>query len=134
MKKYLFVIVVLLAVTLNACSGGAASTKIESSMTEYKFDPTVYVIPAGKEITLKIENIGAATHEFVIMKHGLTVGEKFGDEDDENIYWEVEVESGKSDTVTFTAPTETGEYQVVCGTEGHVEKGMIGQLIVIPAP
>ena len=68
------------------------------------------------------------------MKYGLNVGDKFGPEDEGNIYWEVELESGKSDTVTFTAPTETGEYQVVCGTEGHVEKGMIGQLIVIPTP
>ena len=136
MKKILFhlVVFVLLAVTLTACGGGGPPTKIKSSMTDFKFDPTEYTIAAGKEITLEIENVGAASHEFVIMKHGLTVGDKFGPEDEENIYWEVEVESGKSDTVTFTAPTETGEYQVVCGTEGHVEKGMIAKLIVLSAP
>ena len=132
MKKFLlFHLVILLAVTLTACGGGGPPTKIESKMTEYKFDPTEYTVAAGKEITLKITNDGAALHEFVIMKHGLTVGEKFGPEDEENIFWEVEVDSGASKTVTIPALSETGEYQVVCGTEGHVEKGMLGKLIVL---
>ena len=133
MKKHfvLFVLVAVLAVILAGCGGGP-STNLKVGMTEFSFDPAEYIIPAGKEITLEIANIGAAAHEFVIMKHGLTVGDKFGPEDEENIYWEVELESGDSQTVTFTAPSEAGEYQVVCGTEGHVEQGMIGKLIVVP--
>ena len=133
MKKHfvLFVLLIVCSVILAACGGGTP-TKFKVDMTEYKFDPNVLVIQAGKEITLDITNSGAALHEFVIMKHGLTVGDKFGPEDEENIYWEVEAESGESKTATFTAPSESGEYQVVCGTEGHVEHGMIGKLIVVP--
>jgi len=61
------------------------------------------------------ENNGAVHHEFVIMKYGTTVGESFGDEDEENIYWEHEVEPGQTMSVTFTAPTEPGAYQFACG-------------------
>ncbi len=134
MKKYLFVIAVIscLSFLLVSCGGGSsATTKLDVKMTEFKYEPVEFVIPAGKEITLNIANNGAALHEFVIMKHGLTVGEKFGPEDEENIYWEVEADSGQSKTVTFTAPMETGEYQIICGTEGHVEQGMIAKMIVL---
>lgn len=133
MKRYFVLGALLLGLglALAACGGGGPPTKLDVSMTDFKFDPTEYTIAAGKEITLNIENIGAAAHEFVIMKHGLTIGDKFGPEDEENIYWEVEIEPGKSDTVTFTAPTETGEYQIICGTEGHFEKGMVGKMILL---
>ncbi|MEW6241817.1 MAG: plastocyanin/azurin family copper-binding protein, partial [Chloroflexota bacterium] len=76
-------------------------------------------------------NSGAVVHEFVIMKLGTTVGEDFGDEDEENIYWEVEVGPGESATATFTAPGEPGEYQLVCGTAGHFIAGMVGSLTVV---
>ena len=65
------------------------------------------------------------------MKYELNVGDKFGPEDEGNIYWEVEVDPGASKTVTFTAPTDLGDYQVVCGEEGHVEAGMVTKLTVV---
>lgn len=127
-------LIVVLSLVLTGCGGGSvASTRIESKMTEYSYDPAVYVIPAGQEITLKVSDIGAADHEFVIIKNGLSIGDAFGPEDEEKIYWEVELKSGETKTVSFTAPEGTGEYQIVCGTEGHVEHGMIGQLIVVPS-
>ena len=70
-------------------------------------------------------------HEFVIMKLGKTVGDDFGPEDEGNIYWEIEAEAGKTNSATFTAPTEPGEYQIVCGTQGHFVAGMVGKLTVV---
>jgi uncharacterized cupredoxin-like copper-binding protein len=61
----------------------------------------------------------------------LNIGDDFGPEDEENIYWEVEAEPGESKTVTFTAPADLGEYQVVCGTEGHFKAGMASKLTVV---
>ena len=40
------------------------------------------------------------------------------------------MEAGKTKSDTFTAPTEPGEYAVVCGIPGHIEKGMTATLIV----
>ncbi len=132
MKKH-FTIVLLLsaaALILSACGGGGPSTTINVTMTDFHFEPAEFTVPAGQEITLNATNNGAVEHEFVIFKLGTDAGEKFGDEDEENIYWEVEVMPGQSVTATFTAPSEPGEYFVTCGIEGHLEAGMSGKLIV----
>lgn len=132
MRKYWFVSVLLtLSVVLTACGSGGPSKKLKITMTEFKYDPIENTVPAGEEITLNLKNDGAVLHEYVIMKHGLSAGEAFGPEDEDNIYWEVEVDPGKSTSTTFTAPTEPGEYEIVCGTEGHLTAGMRGKLIVV---
>ena len=131
MKKILFVLVLLFALTLSACGAGGPSTNLKVVFTDFLFEPVEFTIPAGQEITLNATNNGAVIHEFVIMNFGETIGDKFGDEDEGNIYWEVEVEPGGSTTVTFTAPTDPGEYQLVCGTEGHFEAGMVGKITVV---
>ena len=127
-----FVVLIVAALALAACGGaGGSSTTIDVVFTDFVFTPDSFVIPAGQEITLKATNNGAVLHEFVIMKLGTTVGENFGDEDEGNIYWEVEVDPGGSKSVTFTAPPDVGEYQLVCGTEGHFIAGMVGKLTVV---
>lgn len=131
MKKSLFVLFVLMFV-LTACGGGGGpSTTIDVTFAEFSFTPAEFTIPAGQEITITAKNDGAVIHEFVIMKLGETIGDDFGDEDEGNIYWEVEAEPGTTATATFTAPTEPGEYQLVCGTEGHFVAGMLGKLTVV---
>jgi uncharacterized cupredoxin-like copper-binding protein len=131
MKKLLTVLLLSLSFVLAACGAGGPSTKIDVAFTDFQFVPADFVIPAGQEITINARNSGAVVHEFVIMKLGATVGEDFGDEDEENIYWEIEVEAGGSATATFTAPSEPGEYQLVCGTAGHFIAGMVGSLTVV---
>jgi azurin len=37
---------------------------------------------------------------------------------------------GETDTITFTVPDETGEYDYVCTFPGHFAGGMVGKLIV----
>ncbi|MBI5350999.1 MAG: cupredoxin domain-containing protein [Chloroflexi bacterium] len=131
MKKagFFLISVLVLSLLLTACGG--PSTTMNLTMTDFKYAPMENTIPAGREITVNIKNEGAVIHEYVIMNLGETAGDKFGDEDEGNIYWEVEVDPGKSKTVTFTAPSEAGTYEIVCGTEGHLEAGMTGTLIVV---
>ena len=38
--------------------------------------------------------------------------------------------NGESDTITFTAPDEPGEYTFICSFPGHYAGGMIGTLVV----
>lgn len=133
MNKKVMVTVVLagIALVLSACGVGGPTTTINVAMTDFKFEPMEFTIPAGQEITVNATNNGAVAHEFVIFKLGQTAGEKFGDEDQDNIYWEVDVLPGQSATQTFTAPAEPGEYSVTCGIEGHLEAGMNGKLTVV---
>ena len=132
MTKKIVALSLVFVFLLASCGGGSGpSTTINVEFTEFHFTPDQFTIPAGKEITLNATNDGAVIHEFVIMKFGKTVGEDFDDDDEGNIYWEVEADPGEQKTATFTAPTEPGEYQVVCGTPGHYVAGMIGTLIVV---
>lgn len=131
MKKYFILIVLLLAaLALSGCAKNY-STEFSVDMVEFTFTPAEYTIPAGEEITLTLTNNGAVEHEFVIMKFGQAVSVPFGDDDEGNIYWEAEALPGETKTVTFTAPSDLGEYQIICGTAGHVENGMLGTMTVV---
>lgn len=131
-RKYVFVIVLAgFALILSACGGGGPTTEFDVIMTDFKFEPMEFTVPAGQTITVNATNNGAVEHEFVIFNLGTDAGEKFGDEDEANIYWEVEVFPGETSTTTFTAPSEPGVYYVTCGIEGHLEAGMNGTLTVV---
>ena len=100
-------------------------------MTDFAFTPSQYSIPAGQQITLHVQHDGTVEHDFIIMKLGADVGMHFNEEDLPNVYWQLKVQPGQSETVMFTAPSESGTYQIVCGMAGHVEAGMIGELSVV---
>lgn len=133
MKRFLCLLSVLLTVALASCGGGGPTTTLNVTMTDFQFTPNQYIVPAGQEITLNVVNTGAVVHNFVIMKLGTTAGPTYEEEeDDPNVYWdERDIQPGGDINVTFTAPTEPGEYEVVCRTDGHIASGMIGKLTVV---
>ena len=124
---------VLLSLMLVSCGGGGPSKNINVTMTDFQFQPNQYTIPAGQEISFRATNNGAVVHNFVIMKLGTSAGDFFDDEDVPNVYWEVELLPGASTDTSFTAPSEPGEYEVVCRTEGHIVSGMVAKLTVVQA-
>ncbi|HSL28165.1 MAG TPA: cupredoxin domain-containing protein [Anaerolineales bacterium] len=132
-RKYLFA-AMLLSLLLAGCGGAAAvSDTINVTMTDFQFQPNQFIVPAGQEITFNSSNNGAVIHNFVVMQLGTTAGDTFDDEDVPNVYWEAEIPPGGSVNTSFTAPSEPGEYQVVCRTEGHIISGMIATLTVVAA-
>jgi len=124
---------VFLSLMLISCGSTGPSTSIDVTMTDFQFQPNQYTVPAGQEISFRSANNGAVVHNFVIMKLGTTAGDFFDEEDIPNVYWEVELLPGASTETSFTAPSEPGEYEVVCRTEGHIVSGMIARLTVVPA-
>ena len=137
MKRTFTLAAVLLSVlllTLTWCGGGGGvTTSIDVSMTDFQFQPNQFMVPAGQEISLTSSNNGAVVHNFVIMKLGTSAGDFFEDEDVPNVFWEVELVPGADTETSFTAPTEPGEYEIVCRTQGHIASGMTGKLTVVPA-
>jgi plastocyanin len=131
MKRTFISGALLLSFLLVSCGGGGASTKINVTMTDFQFQPNHFTIPAGQEITFNSTNNGAVVHNFVIMNKGISAGPAFDDEDVPNVFWQVEIQPGGSVDTTFTAPTEPGDYEVVCRTEGHIASGMTAKLTVV---
>lgn len=101
------------------------------TISDFKFTPDRFTVPAGEEITLTVDNLGLTSHQFVIFQLGTSPGEKFGPEDEAQVYYSFEVKPGRDGVATFMAPTEPGEYQFICGIFGHLPAGMIGTLIVV---
>jgi uncharacterized cupredoxin-like copper-binding protein len=131
LKKIFLVLLFVMTFVLSACGAGGAYTTIDVAFAEFTFTPSEFTIPAGQEITVNATNNGAVVHELVIIKFGQTAGDNFDEEDEGNVYWKIEAQPGTSVTGTFTAPTDPGEYQIVCGTPGHYMAGMVGKLTVV---
>ena len=130
-KSFLLVSLILFLSWLTACGGGGPSTSLNVIMTDFHYSPDSFTVPAGQEITINATNNGAVVHEFVIMKYGTKVTKDFTAEDKKNVYWMVELQPGGQTNTKFTAPSEPGEYQIVCGTPGHFISGMVGKLTVV---
>jgi uncharacterized cupredoxin-like copper-binding protein len=82
-------------------------------------------VDAG-EFDLEFTNDGSVDHEWVIMNEPIASEEEFTEE---GVLDEVETGPGETVTATFTVD-EAGEYQVICGLEGHFDAGMEGTLTV----
>jgi uncharacterized cupredoxin-like copper-binding protein len=134
MKKIflLFAVVLCASLALAGCGGGSGpSTTINVTMTDFQYSPNSFTVPAGQTITLNATNNGAVVHSFVVMKLGTTAVAPFDDANTQNVFWQTEIQPGGSVNVTFTAPSDPGEYEVVCKTPGHLEAGMKAKLIVV---
>lgn len=84
---------------------------------EFSFSPSSFSIPVGARVELTFRNIGSAPHNFVVDELALatkTIG------------------GGKTDTITFTAPTSpsTITYSSYCSVPGHREAGMEGTIVI----
>ncbi len=123
-----FYIFIIMIIVLTACA--PKEYKFNVKMEEFKFIPNSFSVPAGAQVTMELENTGALEHELVIMLLSKDATLPFDDDDEANIYWEAELQPGTKQTITFVAPSEPGEYQLVCGTAGHLEQGMKGTLTV----
>jgi uncharacterized cupredoxin-like copper-binding protein len=132
MKKSFAGIVLVLALSmiLTAC-GSNNKVTLNVTATDAGYDSQTYTVPAGAEVQLNMTDSGSTEHEFAILKKGEHVTPPFGEKDENKIFWELDgVAPGTTKSGTFTAPTEPGEYDVVCGLPGHIEQGMTATLIV----
>ncbi|MET0880054.1 MAG: cupredoxin domain-containing protein, partial [Acidimicrobiales bacterium] len=84
-----------------------------------------WTVPAG-EFELEFTNDGSTDHEWVIMTEPITSEAEFTEE---GVLDEVETGAGETVTATFTVD-DAGEYQIICGLEGHFDAGMEGTLTV----
>jgi len=93
--------------------------------------PPVWEVSAGSDVELNLTNNGGLEHDWAIVKVGEEVPVPFMMADNADmLFWEAGVvPAGESATLTFTAPTEAGEYAVIYTVAGHYPS-MQGRLVV----
>lgn len=121
--------VLLVSLALAAC--GPKKASIAATLSDFKYTPDTWEVPAGAEVTLVVTNEGTVEHEWLLLDAGVTITPPFDEEAVKaSILVDQDVDAGASATVVFTAPSVPGEYEVVCGVAGHIEAGMVGHLVV----
>lgn len=122
----IFVVASLFVVGALAACGGSSSKSTSSSgstsggssftvdMTEMKFTPNTFTVKAGEKVTVKLENKGTLLHDFSI----------------DSLKVQQNVQPGKTETVTFTAPSSAGTLDFYCNQPGHKAAGMTGTITV----
>uniref|UniRef100_A0A7C1JRC4 Blue (type 1) copper domain-containing protein n=1 Tax=Caldilinea aerophila TaxID=133453 RepID=A0A7C1JRC4_9CHLR len=94
-------------------------------------NPPVWRVPAGAQVTVNLDNQGALEHNWAVVKQGVELPIPFmPDQNKDLLFWETGVlQGGQKDSESFTAPSEPGEYIVICTVAGHYP-AMQGRLIV----
>lgn len=121
---------------VGACSGGTTGpvSAINAKLADWSIDLGGATGKSGT-ITFTVENTGANTHEFVVVKTDLKADSLpvTGDKVDESAFEPVDeiedIESGSTKTLTINdlAP---GHYVILCNIEEHYAKGMHTDLTV----
>lgn len=94
-------------------------------------NPPTWEVPAGGFVILNMENHGKLEHNWAIIKKGVTppTPYKQGQGGDIILYGAGMVYGHNKTTITLVAPSEPGEYMVICTVENHFPL-MQGRLIV----
>ena len=125
-------LLVLVGSLLGGCTKGT-TLDLGTVGDTMAFDKTVLEVKAGSTVKLNFKNNGtspAMQHDFLLVKPGtdnevamagLTAGaSKDFIPDSPNIIAHTKLlKPGESDTITFTAPSEPGEYPFICTFPGH---------------
>ena len=131
-------LVIILALSLAACAGGANENAqtLTVEAVDLGFTPTHLEVKAGEPVKLTLQNNGALDHDFSIMVFPMEgMAEETGgmEHDMGDAAAEPElhmaVGAGQSASLEFT-PSKPGTYEFWCTVAGHKEAGMTGTLVV----
>lgn len=127
----LLAICILMALLTVGCAAGGGPVEATVTLNDFAFEPDGLTVPSGAEINLTIINNGAEPHNFIVMNAGIEVTGSWTILDRANVFFEPSsIAADETITVTFTAPSQAGEYQILCSIPPHLARGMRGLLTV----
>lgn len=157
-KSSLIILPLAAALLLGGCGADQSAEVGQDPVTEItitgddrmRFDPTAFTVRAGTEVSVTLDNIGRMPKE--TMGHNLAIltpetqPNTFANaaaRHPDNAYIPPQYEDrvvattdvlgpGEQETITFTAPSELGDYPFVCSFPGHTQAGMRGIMTVVP--
>lgn len=98
-----------------ATASGSIELVATDEAGQFRFSPDRIEVAPGQQVTLRVVNRGASAHDFAVPVLGVETGQ---------------IDPGQEKTITFTAPSNPGEYRFVCTVPGHEQLGMHGTLVV----
>jgi plastocyanin len=100
----------------------------------FAFDPASISVKPGQEFHITLDNTaGHLDHRFVVLNKGVTKTDAISlTEDTDPAYrsFYLDAHAGAKAANEFMAPTEPGEYLIVCDEAGHAAGGMFAVLTV----
>lgn len=144
-RSFAFLLFATLAVSAFAVQAKTVTIEAKDSL---RFSVETITVKPGEKVTIKLVNntsmpAMAMSHNWVLLKQSAdphafdqaALGAKANDyipksKADQIIAHTGLVAGGESATITFTAPSEPGEYLYLCSFPGHFAAGMKGKLIV----
>jgi uncharacterized cupredoxin-like copper-binding protein len=91
----------------------AQPEEVHLKIKEWSFTPNTLQLPAGKPVTLVLDNAGQLDHDVTIPSLGISL----------------KAAAGKSASQTLT-PSKSGTFDFLCSIPGHKEAGMQGKVVV----
>ncbi len=102
---------------------------MDVTMNEFRYDPPTWMVFAEQPVTIHLQNSGTMPHTWTVMKSPISSPDTPINPSD-ILFDSGQIDAGATKTVTFTAPSAPGDYQVISTEPGHMEAGMVGQLTV----
>jgi azurin len=118
-----------------ASDGAVTEITIQPVGNQMKYEQTEFTVPAGEEITITFENTAtspAMQHNVVVLntdddsvvnrvgQAGTAAADTDYVPDDDAVLAATDMsEPGETVSVTFTAPSEPGDYRYICTFPGH---------------
>lgn len=145
-----YVVLLFVWLWVSACSSARANSVtfgLGTQGEQLAFTQTTLTVQAGEETTLVFKNSSKALqHNWVLVRGGDDVAKQVSEaalaagveqqailEDNAYVLAHTRLlQSGETDTLTFTAPTEPGDYAYLCTFPGHYLVGMKGTLVIEP--
>jgi uncharacterized cupredoxin-like copper-binding protein len=132
-QKTLSILATVLVLT--ACQA-KPSTDVTVVMTDFAYAPNSIVVPVGQPVRLTMENEGAIEHDFVVEQIDVQDVSAANESQGAHSHSEmaeydlhVSTPAGGTNVLEFTALVP-GTYRIFCSIEGHIEAGMLAELIV----
>ena len=102
---------------------------IEVTLTNWQFSPISSAVISGEPIVVNLTNPSTQSHTWALLSAG-SQWTTYQDFDLEQVLVTTQgIPENGTDTVQFIAP-EPGTYQVVCTVRGHIQRGMVAELVV----
>jgi plastocyanin len=119
--------------TTASSASSSTSAVAAKTLDTFVYEPNTWNATAGSTVTVDLDNTsGTQQHSWVLLKKETTPDKALTitDTDTGDQLYNQKVEAGQKSSGTFTAPTEPGDYLVICVQPGHAAGGMKGTLTV----